>query len=317
MPRKKPAPYEMRVVTAFTNTPFPNPDSLPSPTEGAQLIPLTQITPSPHQPRRYFDPETLAQLTASVKAKGVLEPLLVRPLVSGGYELMAGERRLRAAAAAGLEQVPCMIYNLSDQEAAEIALLENLQREDLNPVEETEGILDLLSMKLQRSREEVIAYFSAAAHPERPVQAEHLNSMEWQEICAVFDLIGRFTPNSFRTNRLPLLKLPNEIRIAISQGQLDYSKARLLGRIQDQAIRAELLQVAVTEGLTREELQRQIHVLQAASAEQPKVAAEVEVVDRLTAVYRKAKKPRLWNNTRKRKKLERLLTEMEKLLEAE
>lgn len=101
------------------------------------------------QPRRYFDPEALKELVSSVKQHGILQPLLVRPLSSGGYELVAGERRYRAAQAAGLEEVPVVVRELSDRQAFQLALIENLQREDLNPVEETEGILHLLAIRLE------------------------------------------------------------------------------------------------------------------------------------------------------------------------
>lgn len=314
MPRKKPAPYEMRVVTAFTNSPVVNDADEPQPSEKARWIALDQITPSAHQPRRYFDPGKMEQLIASVKKKGILEPLLVRPLAESSYELVAGERRLRAAVAVGLETVPCVVYDLSNQEAAEIALLENLQREDLNPVEETEGILDLLAMRLDCSRDEVIAYFGVLAHPEREGQEERLKSPELQTIEEVFTLLGRFTPNSFRTNRLPLLKLPQDILTAIGQSQLEYSKARLLGRVQDEAMRSELLQSAITEQLTREELQQRVRAMQPSLGQSANTEAEVEVVARLKTVYQKAKQPKQWSNAKKRKKLERLLGELEKLL---
>jgi ParB family chromosome partitioning protein len=98
-------------------------------------LPLAEIQPRTQQPRRYFDPEALTELIASVKQHGILQPLLVRKRPSGGYELVAGERRYRAAQEIGLTQVPVYIRDLNDHDAFQLALIENLQREDLNPLE--------------------------------------------------------------------------------------------------------------------------------------------------------------------------------------
>jgi ParB family chromosome partitioning protein len=121
----------------------------------AQSMPLDQIVLPPNQPRRYFDPEALKQLTESIKQHGILQPLLVRPIGSGKYEVVAGERRYRSGIEAKLEAAPVVVRELSDDQAFQLALIENLLREDLNPVEETEGILQLLSLKLGRSIEEI------------------------------------------------------------------------------------------------------------------------------------------------------------------
>ncbi len=120
-----------------------------------QSIPLEQIILPPTQPRRYFDPEALKQLTESIKQHGILQPLLVRPLDGEKHELVAGERRYRAAQELGLKVVPVVIRQLDDNAAFQLALIENLLREDLNPVEETEGILQLLALKLGRSIDEI------------------------------------------------------------------------------------------------------------------------------------------------------------------
>ncbi|MBD2248170.1 ParB/RepB/Spo0J family partition protein [Nostoc sp. FACHB-888] len=118
-----------------------------------QSMPLDQIVLPPNQPRRYFDSEALKQLTESIKQHGILQPILVRPLDGEKHELVAGERRYRAALSIGLKVVPVVIRELDDNAAFQFALIENLLREDLNPVEETEGILQLLSLKLGRSVE--------------------------------------------------------------------------------------------------------------------------------------------------------------------
>ncbi|MHC5861268.1 ParB/RepB/Spo0J family partition protein [Nostoc sp.] len=119
---------------------------LPAATE--TTIKLSDIVLPQHQPRRYFDPQALKELVSSVKQHGILQPLLVRTIGSGKYELVAGERRYRAGLEAELEVVPVVVRELSDDQAFQLALIENLQREDLNPVEETEGILHLLAIRL-------------------------------------------------------------------------------------------------------------------------------------------------------------------------
>ncbi|AUB34231.1 parB, chromosome partitioning protein, ParB family [Nostoc flagelliforme CCNUN1] len=111
-------------------------------------IKLSDIVLPQHQPRRYFDPQALKELVSSVKQHGILQPLLVRPIGGGKYELVAGERRYRAGQEAELEVAPVVVRELSDDQAFQLALIENLQREDLNPIEETEGILHLLAIRL-------------------------------------------------------------------------------------------------------------------------------------------------------------------------
>jgi ParB family transcriptional regulator, chromosome partitioning protein len=120
-------------------------------TNVAEWISLRSIK-TREQPRHYFDPEKLEQLVQSIAQHGILEPLLVRPLETNQYELVAGERRYRAALKLGLSEVPVVIRQLNDEEATQLALIENLQREDLNPIEETEGILQLLAFKTRSER---------------------------------------------------------------------------------------------------------------------------------------------------------------------
>ncbi|MBW4567209.1 MAG: ParB/RepB/Spo0J family partition protein [Tolypothrix carrinoi HA7290-LM1] len=123
--------------------------------ESTQNVPLEQIRLPQQQPRRYFDPQALNELIDSVKQHGILQPLLVRPIDEGQYELVAGERRYRAAKDCGLEKVPVVVRELSNEDAFQLALIENLLREDLNPVESTEGILQLLAVRLKRNVESV------------------------------------------------------------------------------------------------------------------------------------------------------------------
>ena len=111
---------------------------------GAVMMKITEIEPNKNQPRKDFDETALAQLADSIRQHGVIQPLLVRPRTDGSYQLVAGERRWRASRMAGIDEVPVVIREMTDSETMEIALIENLQREDLNPVEEALGYRDLM-----------------------------------------------------------------------------------------------------------------------------------------------------------------------------
>ena len=110
-----------------------------------ETIPLREIEPDPDQPRKTFDDETLSELSASIAEHGLLQPLAVRPRAVGGYLIVAGERRWRACRMAGLTEVPAIVKDVTDEQAMELALVENLQREDLDPVEEAVGIRELMT----------------------------------------------------------------------------------------------------------------------------------------------------------------------------
>ena len=110
-----------------------------------ETLPLREIEPDPGQPRKTFDDETLAELSASIAEHGLLQPIAVRPKLSGGYLIVAGERRWRASRMAGLTEVPVIVKDVTDEQAMELALVENLQREDLDPVEEAVGIRELMT----------------------------------------------------------------------------------------------------------------------------------------------------------------------------
>lgn len=162
--------------------------------QNIQELPLTEIEINPDQPRRNIDPESLQELAASIKIHGVLQPLLVRKK-GLGYQLIAGERRLRAAKLAGLDRVPVVIKELDDRRVMEIALVENLQREDLNPIEEAQAYRRLID-EFQLTQEEI----AKAVGKSRPAIA----------------------------NTLRLLQLPAPIQQMVLDGQLTMGHARAL-----------------------------------------------------------------------------------------
>ena len=162
-------PLKSKIEVPWDTTGVINADSQVS-------MPIDQISLPPNQPRRYFDSEALKQLTESIKQHGILQPLLVRPLDGEKHELVAGERRYRAALSIGLKEVPVVIRELDDNAAFQLALIENLLREDLNPVEETEGILQLLALKLGRNVEEIPPLLRRLQH-ERKEAANSSNNV--------------------------------------------------------------------------------------------------------------------------------------------
>ena len=118
---------------------------------GVKQVDISDLQVSPYQPRKYLDPEALAELASSVAQKGILQPLLVRP-IEEGYEIVAGERRFQAAKQAGLSSVPVLVRDLDNQETLEIAIIENLQREDLSPVEEAKAFKELLGFGMNQEK---------------------------------------------------------------------------------------------------------------------------------------------------------------------
>ncbi len=305
MTKPKLEEYEIEGVDAL----FP---SLESEDKPAEMIELSSIVLPQQQPRRYFDTEALSQLTNSVKEKGILQPLLVRSLEDGGFELVAGERRYRAAQNAKLEKVPVVIRSLSDADAYELALMENLQREDLNPVEETEGILELLSRKLGKEKDEIITIFQKTAHPTRISSKKNVNTgihkKDLEVIEKVFQILGKLTPNSFRTNRLPLLNLPSYLLEALQQGNIEYSKVRLIGRVKDEKKAKNLLTAAIEENLSRKEIEERVRQL---NAKKKKIS---RLQKRWEETIRKINKTQLWQEPAKTQRLEEILSELDKLL---
>jgi ParB family chromosome partitioning protein len=120
-------------------------DDTPAPAGAPSALPISQLQPGKYQPRTRMDEGALNELAASIKTQGIMQPVLVRPVDGGRYEIIAGERRFRAAQLAGLEEIPVLVREVDDQAAAAMALIENIQREDLNPLEEAQGIARLIS----------------------------------------------------------------------------------------------------------------------------------------------------------------------------
>ena len=189
---------------------------------GSMTLPTERLSPAASQPRHHFSDEALAELAASIKAHGIIQPLVVRERADqpGDYEIIAGERRWRAAQLAGLDQVPVVSRELTDQEALAIALVENLQREDLSPIEEAEAFWRLLED------------FGLTQD-------------------SVASLVGKSRPQI--SNTLRLLRLPPSVRDMVSDGRLSAGHARALVNTADPEGLAERI---VREGLTVRDAER-------------------------------------------------------------
>ena len=184
---------------------------------------ISEIEPNRTQPRRDFDEKALAELADSISQHGVLQPLLVRPLLDGGYQIVAGERRWRASRMAGLTEVPVVIRELSDGETMELALIENLQREDLTPVEEAMGYHQLMD-KYSLTQDEV----SRAVGKSRPAVA----------------------------NALRLLNLPEEVLSLVGNGRISAGHARTLLSFKDPAELDKAARLVSTQDISVRELER-------------------------------------------------------------
>ncbi|MBQ6493558.1 MAG: ParB/RepB/Spo0J family partition protein [Erysipelotrichaceae bacterium] len=187
-------------------------------------LPIRQIRPNPYQPRKEFDEEGLKELSESIKENGVFQPILVRKSLQG-YELVAGERRLRASKMAGKKTIPAIIVDFDDRQMMEISLLENIQRKDLTPIEEATAY-DQLIRKLGYTQEELARR------------------------------LGKSRANV--TNMLRLLNLPSEVKKYVDKGQLSYGQARTLLAIEDQDEMIEMAKKTVKEGLSVRELETSV-----------------------------------------------------------
>ncbi|MDD3193699.1 MAG: ParB/RepB/Spo0J family partition protein [Oscillospiraceae bacterium] len=190
---------------------------------GPVTLRISEIEPNRGQPRKEFDESALADLADSIREHGVIQPLLVRPLPSGGYQLVAGERRWRASRMAGLSEVPVVIRDLTDNETMELALIENLQRQDLNPLEEALGYRSLME-EYQMTQEQVAK------------------------------VIGKSRPAI--ANSLRLLALPDPVVELIQRGSLSAGHGRALLALEEEAAILEAARLAVQKHLSVRETEK-------------------------------------------------------------
>ncbi len=316
-------------------------------------VKLEDIVLPQHQPRRYFDPQALKELVESVRQHGILQPLLVRPLGGGKYELVAGERRYRAGQEVKLETVPVVVRELSDDQAFQLALIENLQREDLNPIEETEGILHLLAIRLHCDVEAVksLLYRMKNAHskeekqpPESLDESRRNVSPKGEET----ESLDNFSDNlneetESRRNVSPKVDLEQSKtvqQVFESLGLMNWlsfttKRLPLLNLPEDilMALREGKLEYTKAQALARvkdEELRKQLlsgaiendwslsqikeQIITSTAAEPPTSKTPNQIPERLKDITQRIKKRQLWKEPRKEKQLVNLLNKLEALL---
>lgn len=200
-------------------------------------LPIAEVESNSAQPRKYFDDAALAELAESIRLHGIIQPLTVRKLSSGYYQIIAGERRWRAARLAGLKEVPVVVMEADDRKAAELAMIENLQREDLNPIEEANGYKVLMS-EYGLTQEEVAQRVGKS----RPAVA----------------------------NALRLLALPDPVHLLLEEGKLSAGHARAILAVPSGELQKKLAQKVIAEELSV----RQTEALAKRLAAEPREAAE-------------------------------------------
>ena len=193
--------------------------------EGFLMLDPRLLKPNPYQPRRTFDEQTLEELASSIKTHGLIQPVIAQKDVDGSYFIIAGERRTRASILAGLETIPVILSDFKDDAKLEVALIENIQREDLNPIEEA------------------MAYQAIIA-------IGHLTQQELSE------RVGKSRPSI--TNSLRLLQLSAEMQEALKDGRLSTGHAKVLLGVEDEAKRGELFNHVIQEGLSVRETEEWI-----------------------------------------------------------
>lgn len=197
---------------------------------------VNEVEPNREQPRKEFDEKALSELSKSIEKNGVIQPILVRPVTGGAYRIVAGERRWRAARMAGLTEVPVVIREMSDEDAAVFALIENLQREDLNPIEEAEGIRSLIE-EFGMTQEEAA------------------------------DRVGK--SRTAVTNTLRLLKLPANILSMVAQGKITVGHARALIPLEEEGEMLRIANAVVDNGLTVREVEKTVKTALAGEKSKP------------------------------------------------
>lgn len=285
------------------------------------------------QPRKYFDPKGMEKLRRSIAKVGIQEPLLVRPSPDGKLEIVSGERRWRCALELQLAELPAISKDLVDEEALEIALVANLMREDLNPVEESDSIVALIALRLkldrqrlpsvlfkiknlrtrrQLSNQEIAQALQDAAENSEILTAEAIGDVD--AILSEFSI----SLESFVANRLTALeKMPEQLLDAVRSGQIEFSKADVIRRSDlPPAQQDHLLTEAIDAGLTKQALMDRVQSLKAETMVNPPQAVDLRT--QVHQSYQKLRSKRVWTQLEKdpklRKKIERMAQLMGELL---
>ncbi|MEA5449639.1 ParB/RepB/Spo0J family partition protein [Leptolyngbya sp. CCNP1308] len=286
--------------------------------EGIQQIAPDQLQPLSianglGQPRKYFNPAGMERLETSIRHKGIQEPLLIRK-AEGGLQIVSGERRWRCAVNLQLDTVPCVVREFSDDEALEIALVANLMREDLNPIEETDNLIGLMELKLGQPREDIPGLLIQLKNAR---QRDTLDDDKSGLITQVEDVLTAFSIalDTFVSNRLPLLNLPPVLLDAVRQGNIEFSKAQLIARLPED-LQERTLESAIKEDLTKAALKEHIREVKVQAKDKPE---DLPLRERIHSTYQKLRSKKAWNQLEQdadlKKRMEKLEVEMQRILE--
>lgn len=246
-----------------------------TPREEVLSVDIVKIRPNILQPRERFDEQKIADLANSIREKGVIQPLLVRRQ-GDAYELIAGERRLRAAQSLNMKEVPVIVKNADDLDSLELALIENIQREDLNPIEEAHAYQYLLD-KFQLTQERIA------------------------------EVLGKARVSV--TNMLRLLKLPQEIQENIKQARISYGHGRALLELEDPGLQRLLMQEVIVKNLSVRELESKIKTLR--NKARKRISRGAERIDPAIRAYEESLQHALATKVRIQKKNKRGMIEIE------
>lgn len=211
---------------------------------------INELRPNPYQPRKVFDEEKLKELAESIKVHGVIQPIIVKRSTVKGYEIIAGERRVKASKIAGLKKIPAIIKDFNDQLMMEISLLENLQREDLNPIEEALAYQNLLNY-LNLTQEEL---------------AKRL---------------GKSRPHI--TNMIGILRLPEKVRVMLEEGKLSYSQARTISKLSSEEEMINLAEKSLENSLNTRDIEKKTQEIK--NPERKKINAEYKALEEKLSDY--------------------------------
>ena len=284
-------------------------------------ISLDNVILPPQQARRYFDENKLQKLADNIKKVGILQFPIIRKRNDGKFDLIAGERRIRAGVIAQLESITCRIIECDDKTAKEIQLVENLKREDLNAWEETRAIMDLICTELEVEEKEVKYLLNRMVDEKRgkvPHNVMGNNEKDTHNgkvneiglaLQTLFESLGMMTWESYTKNRLPLLNLHDNVTEALATGKIEYTKAKVINKIKDEGTRQATLDKAVAEKLSLEEIKALIPKQTSKRKETEFKAAKRRVVD-----VSKQINAQVWSDPDKALKIDYLITQLEELL---
>lgn len=284
--------------------------------KSATTLPLALLVLPAEELRYYIAEEEVEKIVSTAKKNGIIEPLLVRPISgSDHYEIVAGAKRYRAAQRLDLEEVPVVIRQLNDEDALEIALIENFARSGLTDLEEADGVLRLLSKKLKILIEDVPSLLHKIQNQRRNrlITNNVIGENVIQAVQGVLTSLGNINLDSFISNRLPLLNLPDEILTVLRKGKLESSKAKAIAQVQDEGYRKELLHLAVANDLSLSEIKDKVKSFQQQAELDPDIES-LPLKQRVDNAYRRFKKAKIWDDPKKQKQIEKLLAQMEILV---